>query len=184
MSFFNSMNISATGLSAQRTRMDIHAQNLANVDTTRTADGGPYRRRAVIFEERTAGNTFAGALGQAIGRTVRGGGRGESLSASFHGAINRTFSGTGLPFRGISGGSTGGAGVRVHSIQEDDSPGPRVYDPGHPDADAYGYVERPNVNTIAEMVNMISATRSYEANMTALNMAQAMMSRTLEMAGR
>ncbi|MCL2854288.1 MAG: flagellar basal body rod protein FlgC [Defluviitaleaceae bacterium] len=186
MSFFNSMNISATGLSAQRTRMDIHAQNLANVDTTRTADGGPYRRRAVIFEERaeTLGATFAGALSRAIGQTVRGGGRGGSLSTSFHGAINRTFSGTGLPFRGIEGGHAGGSGVRVHSIQEDDSPGPRVYDPGHPDADVYGYVERPNVNTISEMVNMISATRSYEANITAMNMAQAMMQRTLEMAGR
>ncbi|MCL2235353.1 MAG: flagellar basal body rod protein FlgC [Defluviitaleaceae bacterium] len=188
MSFFNSMNISATGLGAQRTRMDIHAQNLANVDTTRTADGGPYRRRAVIFEERTAGSSFAGALSGAIGQTVRGGGRGDrlstSLSSSFHGSINRTFAGSGLPFRGIAGGDMGGAGVRVHSIQEDDSPGPRVFDPGHPDADVYGYVERPNVNTIAEMVNMISATRSYEANMTAMNMAQTMMQRTLELSGR
>jgi len=148
---FSTLSISATGLAAQRTRMDIHAQNLANVDTTRTAEGGPYRRRAVIFEERTAGasgNTFADVL------------------------RNRIMAGS------------GGGGVRVHSILEDPSDGPRVYDPGHPDADAYGYVMRPNVNVIAEMVNMISASRSYEANMTAWSVTQSMMNRTLEISGR
>ena len=147
---FSTLNISATGLAAQRTRMDIHSQNLANVDTTRTAEGGPYRRRAVIFEERTpnTGNTFADVL------------------------RNRII------------GGAGGGGVRVHSIMEDPSDGPRVYDPGHPDADAYGYVMRPNVNVIAEMVNMISASRSYEANMTAWGVTQSMMNRTLEMSGR
>ena len=148
---FSTLSISATGLSAQRTRMDIHAQNLANVDTTRTAEGGPYRRRAVIFEERAPGaqnNSFAAMLRNSI---LRG---------------------------------SGGGGVRVHSIMEDPSDGPKTYDPGHPDADADGYVLRPNVNVIAEMVNMISASRSYEANMTAWSVTQSMMNRTLEMSGR
>jgi len=148
--FFSTLSISATGLHAQRARMDIHAQNLANVDTTRTADGGPYRRRAVIFEERTpgVGNSFAEVLRNRITR------------------------------------GSGGGGVRVHSIMEDPSDGPRVYDPGHPDADEYGYVSRPNVNVIAEMVNMISASRSYEANMTAWSVTQNMMQRTLDMSSR
>jgi flagellar basal-body rod protein FlgC len=149
--FFSTLSISATGLSAQRTRMDIHAQNLANVDTTRTAEGGPYRRRAVIFEERSpnpAGNSFADV------------------------------------FRNMVLRQSGGGGVRVHSIMEDPSDGPRVYEPGHPDADADGYVMRPNVNVIAEMVNMISASRSYEANMTAWSTTQSMMQRTLEIGGR
>jgi flagellar basal-body rod protein FlgC len=155
MSFFGTMNISATGLSVQRTRMDIHAQNLANVDTTRTPDGGPYKRRAVVVEERS--RMFSGS----------------SFAAIFNNALR------------ASGGRSGmGGGVRVHSIREDDTEGPKIYDPGHPDADASGYVRRPNVNVVAEMVNMISATRSYEANIKAMQGAQAMMQKTLELSGR
>jgi flagellar basal-body rod protein FlgC len=157
MSFFGTMNISATGLSVQRARMDVHAQNLANVDTTRTPDGGPYRRRAVVVEER--------------GRLTGGMGGNSSFAAIFNNALGRRSSG-------------GGGGVRVHSIREDDTVGPRIYDPGHPDADASGYVERPNVNVVAEMVNMISATRSYEANITAMQSVQSMMQRTLDISGR
>jgi flagellar basal-body rod protein FlgC len=151
MGFFGTLNISATGLAVQRTRMDIHAQNLANVDTTRTPEGGPYRRRAVVVEERGRApnsNSFASIFNNALGRRNSGG------------------------------------GVRVHSIREDDTVGPKIYDPGHPDADAYGYVERPNVNVVAEMVNMISATRSYEANITAMQTTQAMIQRTLDIRGR
>ena len=148
---FSTLTVSASGLAAQRTRMDIHAQNLANVDTTRTPDGGPYRRRAVIFEERSPGA------------------QGNSFAAMFRSAFNR---------------GAGGGGVRVHSIVEDPSDGPMTYDPMHPDADENGYVHRPNVNVIAEMVNMISASRSYEANMTAWSVTQNMMNRTLEMSGR
>ena len=151
MSFFNSMNISASGLTAQRMRMDILSSNLANVETTRTPDGGPFRRRAVIFEERQPGgrSNFAAIFDRVMGRT---------------------------PARGT--------GVRVHSIVEDPTPGPRVFDPGHPDADADGYLERPNVNIVAEMTNMISASRAYEANITAINATRAMMNRTLELSGR
>ena len=149
MSFFNTMNISASGLTAQRTRMDVLAQNIANVDTTRTAEGGPFMRRTVIFEERQPGA--------------------QSFSAIFNRAMNR---------------APGGTGVRVHSIVEDQTPGPRVFDPGHPDADAEGYLTRPNVNIVSEMVNMISATRSYEANITAINATRSMMNRTLEISGR
>jgi len=152
MSFFNSMNVSASGLTAQRMRMDILSSNLANVETTRTPDGGPFRRRTVIFEERQPG------------------GRSGSFAAMFDRVMGR------VPARGT--------GVRVHSIVEDPTPGPRVFDPGHPDADAYGYVERPNVNIVAEMTNMISASRAYEANITAMNVTRAMINRTMEIAGR
>lgn len=150
MSFFNSMNISASGLTAQRARMDIHAQNLANADTTRTAEGGPYMRRVVVFEERH-----------------------DRAEQSFNAIFNRAM-----------GRQPGGQGVRIHSIITDDAPGPQVFDPGHPDADANGFVSRPNVNIINEMVNMISASRSYEANITSMNITRAMMNRTLEISGR
>ncbi|MCL2572958.1 MAG: flagellar basal body rod protein FlgC [Defluviitaleaceae bacterium] len=150
MSFFNSMNVAASGLTAQRARMDVHAQNLANIDTTRTAEGGPYQRRVVVFEERREGaNSFSDIFDRVMQRRPDGGG-----------------------------------GVRVHSIVTDDTPGPRVFDPGHPDADAEGYLMRPNVNVIGEMVNMISASRSYEANITSISISRNMMQRTLEISSR
>ena len=149
MSFFNSMNVSASGLTAQRARMDIHAQNLANIDTTRTAEGGPYQRRVVVFEERREGA--------------------NSFSTIFDRVMRRQPS---------------GEGVRVHSIVTDETPGPMVYDPGHPDANEQGYLLRPNVNVVGEMVNMISASRSYEANITSINVTRTMMNKTLEISSR
>ncbi len=136
MSIFNSLRISASGLTAERLRLDVIADNLANVNTTRTATGGPYRRKVAILEERSTG--FADLL------------------------------------------ATGRGGVRVAAIAEDTSPPQRVYNPGHPDADADGYVLMPNVNVVTEMVEMITATRAYEANVTAMNAAKQMALRTLD----
>lgn len=142
MSFFNSMNVSATGLTAQRLRMDIISQNIANVNTTKTKEGGPYRRKVLLFEEQ-ANLQFGHILNDAI----------EDYK---------------------------GSGVKVSKIIEDNSPLKRVYDPSHPEADGDGYVLMPNVNTVEEMVNMISANRSYEANVTAMNAAKAMAMKALE----
>ncbi|MCL1843939.1 MAG: flagellar basal body rod protein FlgC [Defluviitaleaceae bacterium] len=149
MAFFNTMNISASALTAQRVRMDTIAENMANVNTTRTADGGPYRRKTVIFEEMRDNDPFSLVFTNIFG----------------------------------SGGSVPapqGLGVRVTGIVEDDSPGLLVYDPTHPDADEYGYVRMPNVNIVEEMVNMIVASRSYEANITAMGVARTLTQRTLE----
>ena len=150
MGFFNTMNIAATGLTAQRARMDIIAENIANVNTTRTADGGPYRRRTVIFEEINDANPFRGIVNSVFG----------GFSASVPAAQGR--------------------GVRVSRVAESDLPGMMTYDPTHPDADESGYVLMPNVNIVEEMVNMISATRSYEANITAMGNARHLTQRTLE----
>jgi flagellar basal-body rod protein FlgC len=128
LSFLNSLNISGSALTAQKLRMDIIAQNIANADTTRTQDGGPYRRKMVVF--RPLMQDVPGAAGAA--------GRGEELS-----------------------------GVAVSAILEDQRELKPVYNPTHPDADENGYVMMPNVNTVEEMIDMISATRSYEANITA-----------------
>lgn len=154
MSFFNTMNISATGLTAQRLRMDTIAENIANVNTTRTADGGPYRRKTVLFEEIRDNDPFSIVFGNIFG----GGGR--------------------VP-------APQGMGVRVSGIVEDDSPGLLRFDPTHPDAypvghEFEGYVRMPNINIVEEMVNMIAATRSYEANITAMGTVRTMVSRTLE----
>ncbi|MEJ5250250.1 MAG: flagellar basal body rod protein FlgC [Chthonomonadetes bacterium] len=142
MSLFRSLQISASGLTAERVRLDVIANNLANVNTTRTAAGGPYRRKIAVLEERPV--AFADLLG------------GQSKPA------------------------IGRGGVRVVGIVEDTAPAQRVYNPGHPDADADGYVQMPNVNVVTEMVDMITATRAYEANVTAMNAAKQMALRTLD----
>jgi flagellar basal-body rod protein FlgC len=149
MSFFNTMNISATGLTAQRLRMDVIAENIANVNTTRTADGGPYQRKTVVFEEIRDNDPFSLVFTNIFGN-------GGSVPAPQ------------------------GMGVRVVGVVEDDSPGLLRYDPSHPDADEEGYVRLPNVNIVEEMVNMIVASRSYEANITAMGVARTMTQRTLE----
>lgn len=144
MGFFSSLDIGASGLTAQRVRMDTISQNIANINTTRTEDGTPYRRRDVVFEERTGSGSFSDALSN---------------------ASNKLYD---------------GQGVRVTKIVEDSSDFKKVYDPGHPDADEEGYVSMPNVDIVTEMVNMISATRSYEANVTSINATKSMALKALE----
>ncbi|NLI88842.1 MAG: flagellar basal body rod protein FlgC [Epulopiscium sp.] len=143
MSFLRSIDTSASGLTAQRLRLDVISQNIANVNTTRTDDGGPYRRKAVIFEEKQEPKSFANILS-------------ESQKAQTK------------------------AGVRVSNIVEDNTPFTLHFDPSHPDANEEGYVEMPNVNIVSEMVNMISASRSYEANVTAMNAMKSMAVKALE----
>lgn len=129
MNFFDSLNISSTGLSAQRLRMNLISSNLANVNTTRTENGEPYKRKDVVFEA-IQGSDFEATLNEKLNTEVNG--------------------------------------VKVAEIVEDEKPFVEKYDPGHPDADENGYVRLPNVNMVEEMVNMISASRSFEANATAV----------------
>lgn len=147
MSWFNSLEISASGLTAQRLRLDVISNNLANANTTRTQSGGPYRRQMVVFAERTEEPSFGQVLQNVLGQ--------QRVAMS-------------------------GKGVRIVQIAEDQSTLNRVYNPQHPDADAQGYVNMPNVNVVTEMVDMISATRAYEANVTALNAAKAMAVKALD----
>jgi flagellar basal-body rod protein FlgC len=152
MSLFGSLDISASALSAERLRMDVTAENLANAQSTRTANGGPYRRKEVVTQANGDGG-FAGALAAA-----RGGATGSAASA---------------------GGAPGG--VSVTGIVEDQTPNRLVYDPSHPDANAQGYVSMPNVNPVTEMVDLISASRSYEANVTAMQTSKQMFTKTLDL---
>ena len=138
MGFFNSLDISASGLTAQRLRLDVISNNIANVNTTRTDDGNPFQRERVVFQER------------------------KTNTSSEYGSREKP------------------AGVKVVAIEKDTSPLKLVYDPTHPDADERGYVSLPNINIVTEMVDMISATRSYEANATAINSAKDMLNKALE----
>lgn len=143
MSFLNSLNITGSALTAERLRSDIILQNLANQNTTRTEDGGPYRRKQVVLREQTM--NFESQLTKAVQRQK---------------------------------GSNGGVIVEeVVENQEDFVP---VYDPTHPDADENGYVMMPNVNSSEEMVDLMAASRAYEANITALNITKSMAMKALE----
>ena len=142
MSFMNGMNVSASGMTAQRLRMDIISQNIANVNTTRDENGNVYRRKNVVFAEKDV-TPFGDILMKTAG--------------------------------------TAGNGVKVTQITEDTETALRkVYDPSHPDSDDAGYVTYPNVNVVQEMTDMIDATRSYEANVTAFNASKSMALKGLE----
>ena len=130
MGYFTSLDVSASGMSAQRMRMDLISQNIANADTTKTQDGTPYRRQTLVL------------------------GTNESVGFS--------------KYLSSSSRSTIGDGrVKIQGIKEDMSELKRVYEPDNPEADEDGYVTMPNVDIVTEMVDMISASRSYEANVTA-----------------
>ena len=142
MSLFDAIDISASGLTANRTRMDVTAENLANAETTRGANGQPYQRQEVVLQQ-------IGGFGAALA-----------------GAMNQT---------------TAAGGVQVWGIVSDPTPDQLVYDPGNPDADSKGYVKMPNVNSVTEMVDMIDESRSYEANVTAMNTSKDMYQKTLDL---
>jgi flagellar basal-body rod protein FlgC len=131
-------NVSASGMAAERVRMEVIANNLANAHTTRTPEGGPYRRRQVLFMPELDARLAAGRAGSSDAR-----------------------------------------GVRVVGIEADPSELPRIYQPGHPDADADGLVTMPNVRPANEMVDLVTATRAYEANLRALRTFREMVEQTL-----
>ncbi len=142
MDLYDALHTSSTGLAAQRLRMNLISANLANVNTTRTPAGGPYRRKEVVFEARSSTESFRDMLRARQNRRP--------------------------------------ADVQATRIIEDQRPPIVKYAPHHPDADEKGYVALPHINVMEEMVNMISATRSYEANITAVRAAKDMALKALE----
>ena len=142
MNFFDALHISSSGLSAQRVRMNVISSNLANANTTRTPQGGAYKRKDVIFAAQPNSSNFQGVL-----------------NSQLNGKLSE---------------------VRVLGIIADPRPSQLKYDPQHPDANEQGYVAMPNINVVEEMVNMISATRSYEASVAAINATKNMALKALE----
>jgi flagellar basal-body rod protein FlgC len=142
MNYLNAFRISASGMTAQRLRMNIATSNLANINTTRARNGGPYRRKDVVFESQPLPGSFRNALQSSMSRKL--------------------------------------TEVKVSGIIEDPRPPVSKYDPQHPDADSKGYIKVPRINLMEEMVNMMSATRSYEANVTAIKATKDMAQKALE----
>jgi len=170
MAFLKALNISGSGLTAQRLRLDIVSENITNMDTTRTENGdGPYRRKVVQFQAVNEGN-FRAALGRAVNRHIN-----RNLDWEFD---DRR-----LSYRRnslLDAGNVRDGGVIVSEIIDDETPFKTVWDPTHPDADEFGYVLLPNVELIKEVVDAMSASRSYEANITAINAVKLMASKALE----
>ena len=142
MNFIDALHTSASGLTAQRLRMNVVSSNLANSNTTRTAEGGPYKKKNIIFASQPLRTDFQ-----------------NMVQSQLKGKLTE---------------------VKVVGIVDDPRPPILKYDPQHPDADKNGNVSMPNINLIEEMVNMLSATRSYEANVTAVNATKKMAMKALE----
>lgn len=146
MNFFDSLRISSSGLSAQRLRMNLISGNLANVNTTRTPEGGPFQRKEAVFESQPINPDFQ-----------------ELVESELDARVSQ---------------------VKVAGVSDDQRPPVVKFDPNHPDADEKGYVSFPNINVIEEMVDMMTAARSYEANVTAITTAKTMANKALEIGKR
>ena len=183
---FNALAIAASGLSAQRVRMEVIAQNLANAETTHTAQGGPYQRRIVNLEAvasqdgttMTAPTTPAGATTDTTATATTT----ATTATTPPPTTTTTTTATSTPSSTTPApdGSDVLGGVRVASIGEDKTAGALVYDPGHPDADKNGYVRMPNVNITDEMMDLMNARRLYEANATVFQVARAMLHKAID----
>jgi len=158
--FLKSLNIPGSGLTAEQYRLNLIAQNIANVETTRTEKGGPYRRKTPLYQEVKNNKT-------------------ETFSSYLSKAAKSRISYTGNNFKRNVGVRDNG-GVKVVKIIEDPTPGRMIYDPEHPDANDDGYVEMPNIEMVQEMINMMGASRSYEANVQVVNAMKSMAARALE----
>ncbi len=165
-SLFQAFQISASGLTAQRARLNVISSNIANADATKTAEGGPYKRRVVTLESHDArANSIFDEVMAAN----------EELGLGVAKTSPRHLSDADLPSfpdpAGLVGFSVG---------RDETTPGRLVYEPGHPDANPDGYVEYPNVEIVHEMVDLLAATRAYEANVTVLNSTKSMLKKALE----
>lgn len=143
MSLFSSLSVSASGMSAERARAELLVENLANAETTRTPEGGPYRRKDVIFEEDRSVGSFSSELSSALG--------------------------------------TQASGVAVSQITVDNSEPERRYMPGHPDADKNGYVSFPKINPAEDMVDLLGASRGFEANVAAISAVKDMIQKSIDL---
>jgi flagellar basal-body rod protein FlgC len=146
MSLFSSLSVSASGMNAQRVRAELLVENLANTETTRTPEGGPYRRKDVVFQSQSQQSPFARVLSDQMG-----------------------------------GGGDDATGVTVSDVMIDQRDPEKRYLPGHPDANADGYVSFPHLNSAEEMVDLVSASRGYQANVASMTSIKEMIQRSIDL---
>lgn len=151
MNLFGLLEVSGSALKAERVRAEVVAANMANAETTRTTTGGPYQRQHVVFQSVDPSQSFGAQL---------------SMAANLNDPVNDA--------------QTVAGGVRVSAVIRDQTPGLRRYDPNHPDADKDGYVTYPDINPLTEMVDLMSATRAYELNDSAVQATKSMLTTSLD----
>jgi flagellar basal-body rod protein FlgC len=173
---FSALATASSGLSAQRARMDVIAQNLANAETTKTPQGGPYQRRVVNLESIEPTFASASSMTAAGPASMTAMLNASPAAAGMLGAQN----GMVLPSFAPIGFADDTGGVRVASISADQREGPIVYNPGSPDADKNGYVHMPNVNMTDELMDLMNSRRLYEANATVFQVARAMLHKAID----
>jgi flagellar basal-body rod protein FlgC len=168
MNLFGLMNTSGSAMQAERMRAEVVAANMANAETTSTPGGGPYRRQHVVFAANQGDPAFLSSMVSASGSS------GAAASGSF-------VAGTLPQLSGLNSGAVA-PGVRIAQVIEDSSAPVKRYDPGHPDADADGYVAYPDINPLTEMVDLMGATRAYGLNSSAVQAEKGMINSALEIA--
>ena len=175
MNLFGMIDQSGNAMQAERMRAEVVAANMANAETTRTADGTPYRRQHVVFAAGSGDQSFADQFGPSF--PAAGGG-------AFPGALPDAISGSlsGGSLMGLTGSGNVAPGVHIAAVVQDTAPPLKRYDPSHPDADAEGYVSYPDINPLTEMVDLMGATRAYGLNASAVQAEKSMISSALEIA--
>ena len=177
MNLFGVMDVSASALRAERVRAEVVASNMANAETTRTPDGGPYQRHHVVFEAEGSGSFQESLVSQMHDVSGSfGSGLKSAFANGFHGAGSNGASSDGLT---ATNGAPGGVGVA--GVISDSSAPLMRYDPQHPDAGADGFVAYPDINPLTEMVDLMGATRSYGMNASAITAEKGMISSSLDL---
>jgi flagellar basal-body rod protein FlgC len=177
MNLFGVMDVSASALQAERVRAEVVASNMANAETTRTPDGGPYQRHHVVFESQNGGSFQESLVNQMNGGT---GSFGSGFKSSIGGGFNSSGFG-GASSDGLTAANGSPGGVAVTGVISDASAPLMRYDPQHPDAGADGFVAYPDINPLTEMVDLMGATRSYGMNASAITAEKNMVSASLDL---
>jgi len=185
MNLFGLMETSGSAMEAERMRAEVVAANMANAETTRTADGGPYRRQEVVFAANGGDKDFLDAMNGSMSGSMT-----ESMNATTAiggaGAGSASEETTGAPalppLLALPGAPNVAPGVHIAQVVEDPSPPLKRYDPGHPDAGPDGYVAYPDINPLTEMVDLMGATRAYGLNGSAVQAEKGMITSALEIA--
>ena len=172
MNLFGVMDVSASALQAERVRAEVVASNMANAETTRTPDGGPYQRHHVVFEAEGGGGSFQESLVNEMNGAPNG---------SFGSGFNRTLVGGFGLSNGLTAANGAPGGVGVAGVISDTSAPLMRYDPQHPDAGADGFVAYPDINPLTEMVDLMGATRSYGMNASAITAEKGMIAASLDL---